>query len=282
MSVETERPCAPLSSVFGAKAGRRRRRSRRGRCRRRTSRSGRHRRPSETSHGGIPERFGLRFRADPAESCPRGRRGIARSSGKRRQSCAVCVARVAYDRRLSRGEQRWAQRTSPPPFAERKKSFAAGPAQRCSRIRRRSVRWIGGVSVATGDGSGREVVTDLPAALGGGGEAPNAWLAVTRGAGGLHGDLHRHAGRAERASNLPDWNSRRAAAPIRADSSAWPPTPVQSTPVLAMSCSASASRRTTPRPIACARSSRLRTPFRPCSRYSRRPRPVTLSVETDP
>jgi uncharacterized OsmC-like protein len=32
-------------------------------------------------------------------------------------------------------------------------------------------RWIGGVSVAAGDGSGREVVTDLPPALGGGGEA---------------------------------------------------------------------------------------------------------------
>jgi uncharacterized OsmC-like protein len=32
-------------------------------------------------------------------------------------------------------------------------------------------RWIGGVSVVTGDGSGREVVSDLPPALGGGGEA---------------------------------------------------------------------------------------------------------------
>jgi uncharacterized OsmC-like protein len=38
-------------------------------------------------------------------------------------------------------------------------------------------RWIGGVSVATGDGSGREVITDLPAALGGGGEALTpGWL----------------------------------------------------------------------------------------------------------
>jgi uncharacterized OsmC-like protein len=32
-------------------------------------------------------------------------------------------------------------------------------------------RWIGGVGVATGDGGGREVITDLPPALGGGGEA---------------------------------------------------------------------------------------------------------------
>jgi uncharacterized OsmC-like protein len=32
-------------------------------------------------------------------------------------------------------------------------------------------RWIGGVSVAVGDSRGREVVSDLPPALGGGGEA---------------------------------------------------------------------------------------------------------------
>jgi uncharacterized OsmC-like protein len=38
-------------------------------------------------------------------------------------------------------------------------------------------RWVGGVSVVTGDGSGREVVTDLPPALGGGGEALSpGWL----------------------------------------------------------------------------------------------------------
>jgi uncharacterized OsmC-like protein len=38
-------------------------------------------------------------------------------------------------------------------------------------------RWIGGVSVVTGDGSGREVVTDLPPMLGGGGEAfAPGWL----------------------------------------------------------------------------------------------------------
>ncbi len=38
-------------------------------------------------------------------------------------------------------------------------------------------RWIGGVSVVTGDGSGRDVVTDLPPALGGGGEALTpGWL----------------------------------------------------------------------------------------------------------
>jgi uncharacterized OsmC-like protein len=38
-------------------------------------------------------------------------------------------------------------------------------------------RWIGGVSVATGDGGGREVVTDLPPMLGGGGEAFSpGWL----------------------------------------------------------------------------------------------------------
>ena len=38
-------------------------------------------------------------------------------------------------------------------------------------------RWVGGVSVVTGDGGGREVVTDLPPALGGGGEALSpGWL----------------------------------------------------------------------------------------------------------
>jgi uncharacterized OsmC-like protein len=38
-------------------------------------------------------------------------------------------------------------------------------------------RWIGGVSVVTGDGSGREIVSDLPPALGGDGAAfTPGWL----------------------------------------------------------------------------------------------------------
>src|SRR5580704_17085907 len=38
-------------------------------------------------------------------------------------------------------------------------------------------RWTGGLSVVTGDGCGREIVTDLPPALGGAGEAlSSGWL----------------------------------------------------------------------------------------------------------